>query len=38
MEESGWRILLQAGQDFTTHVGGGLLYVLHCAKMRELKR
>src|SRR4051812_43483624 len=31
-KESGWRILLQAAQDFTTHVDVGLLYVLHRAK------
>jgi hypothetical protein len=34
-EKPGWQTLLQAAQDFTTHVCEGLPYVLHCAKMRE---
>jgi gluconate 2-dehydrogenase gamma chain len=29
---SGWRILLQAAQDFTTHVHMGLLHVLHAVQ------
>src|ERR1700689_2266297 len=34
-EESGGQTLLQAAQDFTTHVCEGLPYLLHCDKMRE---
>src|SRR5664279_1680129 len=33
-EESGWQTLLQAPQDFTTHVCEDLPYVLHCAARR----
>jgi hypothetical protein len=33
-KKSDWRILLQAAQDFTTHVRVGLLYMLHCTSLQ----
>jgi hypothetical protein len=31
----GWRTLLQAAGHLTSRTGGGLLCLLHCAKMRQ---
>ena len=38
MRNSGWRVLVQAAQDLTTHQNVGLPSLLQCAKIRGLRR